>query len=151
MSISLDLQLAYVVPRTPDLASFQLWVDAALASYNKDFELTIRIVDTQESQSLNHQYRHKNAPTNVLSFPFDVPDGVELNLLGDLVICADVVLKEAQQQNKLIESHWAHMVIHGCLHLLGFDHIDDGEAEEMEALEINIMKKLGYPNPYLEI
>lgn len=151
MSITLDLQIAYEHSATPDLASFQLWVNTALGAYNKAFELTIRIVNNKESQQLNHQYRHKDSPTNVLSFPFEVPEGVELDLLGDLVICADVVLTEAQVQNKPIDSHWAHMVMHGCLHLLGYDHIDDNEAEEMEKIEINLMKTLGYSDPYLEI
>lgn len=151
MNITLDLQIAYQHSSTPKLQKFQQWVNAALVSYNKTFELTIRIVDNAESQQLNQQYRHKNSPTNVLSFPFEVPDGIELDLLGDLVICADILLTEAKTQNKSIESHWAHMVIHGCLHLLGYDHIDNTEAEEMENIEINLMKTLGYNNPYLEI
>ena len=151
MNITLDLQIAYAHIATPDNSQFQLWINTALAKYNKPFELTIRIVNKEESQQLNHQYRHKNSPTNVLSFPFEVPDGVELDLLGDLVICADVVVDEAQAQKKSLESHWAHMVLHGCLHLLGYDHIDDTEADEMEDLEINLMKTLGYSNPYIEI
>ena len=151
MNITLDLQIAYDHNTTPDASDFQLWVNTALGQYNKAFELTVRIVDKAESQQLNHQYRHKNSPTNVLSFPFEVPDGVELDLLGDLVICADIVEDEALAQKKSVESHWAHMVLHGCLHLLGYDHIDDIEAEEMENIEINLMKTLGYSNPYIEI
>jgi probable rRNA maturation factor len=105
-----------------------------------------------ESQELNHQYRGKNKPTNVLSFPFEIPEhlpeGVEIELLGDLIICAPVVEREAQEQNKALLAHWAHMTLHGCLHLLGYDHIEDKEAEEMESLEIEILQKMGFPNPY---
>lgn len=111
-------------------------------------ELSVRIVDEDESQALNLQYRGKDKPTNVLSFPCELPDGVELPLLGDLVICAQVVAKEALEQGKVLHAHWAHMVVHGTLHLLGYDHIEDGEAEEMEAIEIQVLLELGYPNPY---
>lgn len=149
--IVVDLQLATDDTDLPSQADFQLWVNTALAQYNKEFELTIRIVSITESQQLNLQYREKDKPTNVLSFPFDVPEGIELSLLGDLVICADVVKKEAIAQHKTLAEHWAHMVIHGCLHLLGFDHIDDDEAEEMESLEINLLDKLAYKNPYIEL
>ena len=103
--------------------------------------MTIRVVDTAESHSLNLTYRGKDKPTNVLSFPFEVPPGMEMSLLGDLVIC--------RQQGKPLEAHWAHMVVHGSLHLLGYDHIEDDEAEEMEALETEIMLALGYEDPYI--
>lgn len=146
--INLDLQIACQSTKLPTQHDFQLWVDAALVKYNKPFELTIRLVESAESQQLNKQYRHKDKPTNVLSFPFEVPEGIELDLLGDLIICVDVVETEAQQQHKTLNAHWAHMVVHGCLHLLGFDHIDDNEAEEMEALETDIIKKLGFSDPY---
>ena len=148
MSITLDLQVACKNSDLPSLQTFQLWVDTALAAYNKPFELTIRLVESEESQALNNQYRQKNKPTNVLSFPFEVPEGITLDLLGDLVICADVVNLEASQQNKLVENHWAHMVIHGCLHLLGYDHITDVEAEEMEAIEIAYLLSLQIADPY---
>jgi len=145
-----DLQNASSVKKLPEMALFQQWVDAALnAVTNKQFELTIRLVDSAESQQLNKQYRHKDKPTNVLSFPFEVPDGIELNLLGDLVICAPVVEEEAKAQNKTMINHWAHMVIHGCLHLLGYDHINDNDANEMETLEIKILADLNISNPYL--
>ncbi|SET55962.1 rRNA maturation RNase YbeY [Thalassotalea agarivorans] len=147
-TITLDIQRAINDDTLPTDDAFNQWAKAALAPYNKDFELTIRIVDVAESQQLNSQYRGKDKPTNVLSFPFEVPDGIELDLLGDLIICADVVSQEAKQQNKSLNAHWAHMVVHGCLHLLGFDHIEDAEAEEMEALEIDILAKLGFNNPY---
>jgi probable rRNA maturation factor len=149
VTISLDLQQACKAENLPTTAQFQLWVDSALDNYQKDFELTIRLVDVQESQALNLQYREKDKPTNVLSFPFEVPEGIELDLLGDLVICADIVAKEAKQQHKELHSHWAHMTIHGCLHLLGYDHIDDSEATEMEALETKLLKGLGISDPYL--
>ena len=148
MSITLDLQVVHPSENLPTAQEFQTWVDTALLPYNKPFELTIRIVANEESQQLNHQYRDKNKPTNVLSFPFEVPDGIELDLLGDLVIAADVVSQESIEQNKNLTAHWAHMVIHGCLHLLGFDHISDDEADEMESIEIQLLAKLGFKNPY---
>ncbi len=148
--IELDLQIACDNENIPNECSFKQWLDAALSQYNKPFELTIRVVTIDESQALNHQYRDKNKPTNVLSFPFEVPEGIELALIGDLVICAEVVEQEAKAQNKALTAHWAHMVIHGCLHLLGYDHIEDDEAQEMESLEIDILAKLGFNNPYTE-
>ncbi len=148
MSITLDLQNACTNSNIPTLAQFQQWVNASLLPQYDNTELTIRLVDIDESQQLNAQYRGKDKPTNVLSFPFEAPKGIELNLLGDLVICADIVETEAQQQTKAINAHWAHMVVHGCLHLLGYDHINDLDAEQMEALEIDILTKLGFNNPY---
>ena len=148
MTITLDLQLAYQPQNLPSSDDFQHWVNTALNTYQRDFELTIRIVDNNESQQLNKQYREKDKPTNVLSFPFEVPDGIEMDLLGDLVIAADVVSVEASEQQKTLSAHWAHMVIHGCLHLLGFDHITDDEAQEMESLEIKLLAQLGFKNPY---
>jgi len=158
MAHVIDLQLACEQSDLPnDLpsdAQFQLWVDTALAHVSnepqQDFELTIRLVNHEESQQLNRQYRGKDKPTNVLSFPFEVPEGVELNLLGDLIICIEVMKQEAQDQNKALFDHWAHLVIHGCLHLVGFDHISDSEALEMESIEIAVLAKLGIDNPYLE-
>jgi len=146
--IELDLQLACEAKNIPNQAQFELWVNTALKRFNKPFELTIRVVEISESQQLNHQYRHKDKPTNVLSFPFEVPEGIELNLLGDLVICANVVAQEALAQEKTLVAHWTHMVIHGCLHLLGYDHINDDDAKEMETLEIDILSQLNINNPY---
>jgi probable rRNA maturation factor len=147
----IDLQIASEHPRCPSPSQLKLWVESALQKASKydELELTIRIVDEKESQSLNKQYRGKDMPTNVLSFPFEAPAQIELNLLGDLVICAPTVSKEAHEQTKPEISHWAHMVVHGTLHLQGYDHIEDDEAEAMEALEIKILTTLGFPNPYL--
>lgn len=149
MSITLDLQLASTATALPTTAQFQQWLEAAVYPFQAEAEVTIRIVDIAESQQLNGQYRAKDKPTNVLSFPFQCPPGIELPLLGDLVICAAVVADEAAEQGKALEAHWAHMVIHGCLHLLGFDHINDDDASEMEAEEIQILQQLGIANPYL--
>ena len=111
-------------------------------------ELTVRLVDERESQQLNHEYRQKNKPTNVLSFPAELPDFVDLPLLGDLIICAPVVAKEAKEQHKVLSAHWAHMVIHGTLHLLGYDHIDENDATQMEAIETTILASMGIACPY---
>ncbi len=149
MAILLDLQLATEqtdnLPAEPD---FQHWLASAVSRFQQDAEVTIRLVDEQESHALNLEYRGKDKPTNVLSFPFEAPPGIELDLLGDLVICKQVVEKEAQEQNKPLPAHWAHMVVHGALHLLGYDHIDDEEAEEMESLETEIMQSMGFDDPY---
>lgn len=148
MTVIVDLQIASEANDIPTIEQFQQWAELALSPRKHDSELTIRIVDIAESQSLNAQYRGKDKPTNVLSFPFELPDGIELPLLGDLVICASVVAQEALDQQKKTSDHWAHMVIHGILHLLGYDHIDDTDAEEMETLEINLLAELDITNPY---
>lgn len=149
MSVTLDLQLACADSAgLPAEADFQRWLDAAILPFQQEAEVTVRVVDSAESHELNLTYRGKDKPTNVLSFPFECPPGIELPLLGDLVICRQVVEQEAQEQNKPLLAHWAHMVVHGSLHLLGYDHIEDDEAEEMEALEIEFLAALGYANPY---
>ncbi|BBL57154.1 rRNA maturation RNase YbeY [Methylomonas koyamae] len=145
----IDLQIA-TESVYPAAEQFQAWVDAALSDFQRDSEVTIRLVDTAESAELNSQYRHKSGPTNILSFPFEAPPGVELDLLGDLVICAPVLAREAAEQGKLPEHHWAHITVHGVLHLLGYDHIEEQDAEQMEALEIDILSRLNIANPYLE-
>ncbi|ALZ76190.1 rRNA maturation RNase YbeY [Rheinheimera sp. F8] len=149
MAIILDLQQASTATDLPTEAELQRVLEAAITPFQADAEVTIRIVDETESQQLNFDYREKDKPTNVLSFPFQCPPGIELPLLGDLVICAQVVAREAQEQQKTLQAHWAHMVVHGSLHLLGFDHINDADAEEMEAEEIQILQELGFANPYL--
>jgi probable rRNA maturation factor len=149
MSNLIDLQIACDAKELPSLELFQRWTESALTAVtDEEFELTIRLVTIEESQQLNSLYRQKDKPTNVLSFPFEVPEGIELNLLGDLVVCVQVVEKEAKEQNKRLFDHWAHMIIHGCLHLLGYDHINDADADEMEALEIKILAQLSIDNPY---
>ncbi|MCL1095654.1 rRNA maturation RNase YbeY [Shewanella kaireitica] len=149
-SVDLDLQVAVEGFELPSAQEMELWVKTALRDSMDQAELTIRIVDVAESQLLNSTYRGKDKPTNVLSFPFEAPPGIELSLLGDLVVCAAVVKQEAIDQNKPLNAHWAHMVVHGCLHLLGYDHIEDIEAEEMESLETQLIESLGYNNPYQE-
>lgn len=144
------LQIATRAKKIPSRYYLQRWACAALASQRKTAELTIRIVDSKESAKLNQTYRHKPGATNVLSFPFESPPGIALPLLGDLVICAPVVAAEAIAQNKPLLAHWAHMVVHGVLHLLGYDHVKKIDAEKMEKLEIKILAQLGYPNPYEE-
>ena len=144
----IDIQRVFESDSQPSDAQLELWVNTVLANSNEEFELTIRIVNETESAQLNETYRHKNGATNILSFPFEVPDEIELNLLGDLVICAPVLEREAQEQNKTLHNHWAHIVVHGMLHLLGYDHIDDTEAQEMEAKEIAFLQTLSIPNPY---
>lgn len=148
MPILLDLQIAVDDFSGPAEADFQCWADIAMQNPAGEWDLTIRVVDEAEITELNDTYRHKNKATNVLSFPFEPPPGIEIPLLGDLVICASVVEQEATEQGKSSRAHWAHMVIHGMLHLQGFDHVVDEEAEEMENLETDLLHQLGYPAPY---
>jgi probable rRNA maturation factor len=147
-----QVHLGYAVPRggLPSPVSFRRWVAAALhgVKRRKPAELAIRIVDAEEGRALNRDYRGKDYATNVLSFPAELPPGVALPLIGDLAICAPVVLREAAEQGKLARDHWAHLTVHGVLHLLGYDHIEDGEAEAMEALETRILAGLGIADPY---
>ena len=149
MNVEVDIQRATDAPDQPDDDSLMRWAALALRDHPGK-ELTIRLVDAEESQSLNNDYRDKNYPTNVLSFPADLPPELNIPLLGDLVICVPVVNREAVEQGKAREAHWAHMVIHGCLHLLGHDHIDDTEAEVMEHLERQLLAELDIADPYLE-
>jgi len=146
----IDLQIACEQETgLPTAEQIEQWATAAEQPQRDEVEMTVRIVDEAESHELNLNYRGKDRPTNVLSFPFECPDEVELPLLGDLVICRQVVEREAQEQDKPVMAHWAHMVVHGSLHLLGYDHIEDDEAEEMESLETQIMTELGFADPYL--
>lgn len=148
----LDIQSIFASDGQPGREQFQLWVDSALEDVSDDAEIVIRIVDEQESAALNEQYRNKPGPTNILSFPFEAPDiaGIELNLLGDLVICAPVLEKEAREQHKNLADHWAHIVVHGIFHLLGYDHIGDDDADMMERKEIAVLDKLNISNPYID-
>ena len=147
-----QVAVGYALPRAglPASASFRRWVEAALrgARRRKPAELAIRIVDIDEGRALNRDYRGKDYPTNVLSFPAELPPGVALPLIGDLAICAPVVRREAVEQGKRERDHWAHLTIHGVLHLLGYDHVQETDAETMEALETQILASLGIADPY---
>ncbi|AZT84612.1 rRNA maturation RNase YbeY [Marinobacter sp. NP-4(2019)] len=145
--LTVDLQQVYDASGIPVAERLEQWAQCAWLGDTAS-EVTIRIVDSDESAELNGQYRGKNGPTNVLSFPFEAPAGITVPLVGDLIICAPVVEKEAKDQHKELEAHWAHMVVHGMLHLQGYDHIEDDDAEVMEALEVRLLQQLGYGNPY---
>ncbi|ETN91916.1 Endoribonuclease YbeY [Gammaproteobacteria bacterium MOLA455] len=148
MNLSIDIQKVCASEDSPDEDSIKRWVSAAIRDERDECELSIRIVDEQESADFNQRYRGKNGATNVLSFPFDAVTPEPLPILGDLVICAPVLVREASEQDKTITAHWAHIVIHGVLHLLGYDHIEDQDAEQMESLETEIMLVLDFPPPY---
>ncbi|GGC79708.1 MULTISPECIES: rRNA maturation RNase YbeY [Vreelandella] len=148
--IVIDRQAAIDEPLLPSLEQLTHWVGCVFSRHPDDdrLELTIRFVDEEESQALNSDYRGKDKPTNVLSFPFENPPGITLPLLGDLIICHAVVAQEADEQQKPLAHHYAHMVVHGTLHLMGYDHIDEQEAEEMEQLERELLATLNIPDPY---
>lgn len=152
MSAEVEVQFVVQAEGVPPLSAFHHWVEAATADLQTDVQLTIRIVDELESRTLNHRFRGRDKPTNVLSFPFEAPPGVPLeeigNHLGDLVICAPVVRQEAGEQGKTQAEHWAHMVVHGVLHLRGFDHQADSDAEAMEQRERQLLAGLGFADPY---
>lgn len=156
-SHNIEIQRVFKSVGQPDRRQVVKWINTALEESDQSYACVIRIVDEQESAELNERYRHKQGPTNVLSFPFEWPEGLAVAeeeegvLLGDLVICAPVVEREAVEQHKQLADHWAHMIIHGLLHLLGYDHIEENEAEEMEAKEIAILNKLQIENPYIEV
>lgn len=134
----------------PSIEQFNTWVNTAIEHHGDFFQVSIEVVDKSTSQDLNNTYREKDHPTNVLSFPLELPEFVKEDLIGDLAICAEVVEEEAKQQNKTLQNHWAHLTIHGTLHLLGYDHIEDEEAKIMENLEIELLSNLGIANPYVD-
>ncbi len=148
--IQFDVSVSYGLSRTglPSAQSFKKWAAAAVKGRIRKADLAIRIVDNKEGCALNRHYRGKDYATNVLSFPADLPEGVTVPLLGDLVICAPVVAKEAKEQGKLLAAHYAHLTVHGVLHLLGLDHEDEREALAMEQIERDILADLGYSDPY---
>jgi probable rRNA maturation factor len=150
--VQLDLSVSYALPRKglPSSVSFRRWVEAALESRVRRADLAIRVVDEREGCALNRHYRGKDYATNVLSFPAELPEGVKLPVLGDIVICAPVVAREAHEQGKELAAHYAHLTVHGVLHLLGWDHENTREAEAMEALERQVLDSLGFADPYLE-
>lgn len=149
----IDLQNPYDYQDIPNPFVMQCWIDATLAGRDEPAEVCLRVVDAVEMQSLNAQYRQKDQVTNVLSFPFEWPEEISTSqpLLGDIIICAPQVALEATAQDKTIEQHWAHLFIHSLLHLLGYDHICDQDAQVMESLEIRLLTQLGYPNPYEDV
>ena len=150
MSLSLDLQIVTEDDNLPDEASLRRWAEAALEGRRERAEITIRLVGEAEGRALNRQFRGGKRATNVLSFPYHAPAVVVSELLGDLVICAPVVKAEAAEQGKAPMAHWAYMVVHGVLHLLGYDHQREDEAGEMERVETALMSQLGFPDPYRE-
>ncbi len=144
--VTVQVQQAASGPDIPDNDQFQQWAAAIDATVEQ--EVSIRIVDEAESAALNQQYRKKPQATNVLAFPADIPPEVDLPFIGDIVICAPIVAKQAAEQGKSLLSHWAHLTLHGILHLQGYDHLDDADAKNMENIEIQLMSKLGFSNPY---
>lgn len=148
MSLQLEVQRASQLTDLPGDEQLNHWATAAVSDTDLAQDLVIRIVDEEESADLNGRYRDKQYATNVLSFPSDIPEEIGEPALGDLVVCAPVVRHEAVEQGKSEAAHWAHMVVHGVLHLRGYDHIEDAEAEKMEALETAILSRLGFADPY---
>jgi probable rRNA maturation factor len=152
MSVIIELMNDSGINPVPGASEFQRWGDAVLAaldSAESNLEIGIRLVNEAESAELNRHYRHKQGPTNVLSFSYtDIPEQAGSKLLGDLAICTQVVQREAIEQAKSLQAHWAHMTVHGFLHLLGYDHQEETAAEQMESLEAAILGNLGYANPY---
>jgi probable rRNA maturation factor len=146
--VEIDVEDVSGTPGSPSEAEFRRWAAAAFADRRIEAEVSIRIVGETEGAELNARYRGKTGPTNVLSFPAELPAGVPLPTVGDLVICAPVVTREAHAQGKQPSAHWAHLTVHGCLHLIGYDHEQEAEAAEMEALETDILARLGFPDPY---
>ena len=155
MNVTIDLMNACADASTPEASDFQHWTEATLDAVAASghhlpdsLELSIRVVDETESAALNETWRHKQGPTNILSFPFAGFQGTDVNLLGDLAICAPLVAREAAEQDKTETAHWAHLTVHGVLHLNGYDHEEDHKALQMETLETSILQGLGYPDPY---
>ncbi len=148
--IDIDIALEEPEPELPKLEIIEQWMRHTISKFQNNAEISLRVVDHKEMQALNNRYRHKDSPTNVLAFPADLPKGVQLehHLLGDIVIASDIVKKEASEQNKSYHAHFAHMVVHGILHLLGFDHKNNQEAEIMENHEVKILHDLNFANPY---
>ncbi|MGI9213106.1 MAG: rRNA maturation RNase YbeY [Methylococcaceae bacterium] len=147
----LTFQLASASPHIPAADLLKAWAEAAHPSAPAKTEVVLRIVAAAESARLNQTYRHKPGPTNVLSFPFEAPPGVPVEILGDIIICAELVEREASEQGKSLMAHWAHLVVHGLLHLQGYDHQTEAEAWVMEQKEIAILDTLGFSNPYEEV
>ena len=150
MNYYIDIQHASEEPLPVTTETLRNWATFALAPYRDAGELTLRFVDTEEMTHLNHTYRKKNSATNVLAFPATYPTGIELEfpLLGDVIICPAVLKLESISLEKPLTAHWAHIVIHGVLHLLGYDHIKDEDADIMQSIETQLLNELGFDNPY---
>lgn len=150
MGLRIDVQVSSGRSGLPSVPKLRHWARTALAGRRREAEVSIRIVDAAESRALNLRYRGKDRPTNVLAFPADLPAELQVALLGDLVICKEVVEAEARAQGKPADAHWAHMVVHGVLHLIGYDHQEPEAAQAMESAEAEILAALGWPDPYRE-
>ena len=154
MTVTVEMSVSEDINQDDDdvplLPQFEVWANQACLD-DADTLTSIQILSMDEMQALNREFSGKDKPTNVLSFPMQLPEPVELNLLGDLALCAEVINSEAKQQHKKREAHWAHMVVHGMLHLQSYDHVTEADAETMESLEVQILDKLGYDNPYQTI
>ncbi len=150
MNSELEIQIASKEKHLPSEGALRQWAQIALEQDGADAGVVIRIVDEEESRRLNDKYRDRDKPTNVLSFPFEAPPGVPVNHIGDLVVCAPLVSAQAIAQGKPLEHHWAHMIVHGILHLRGYDHMTEEDAERMESLERNLLQSMGIPDPYSE-
>jgi probable rRNA maturation factor len=151
MTLAVEVQIAAADASLPSQRQLSDWALAAWQEEGvRDAEVVVRVTDEAESRRLNHEFRGRDNATNVLSFPFDPVPEIDLNHVGDLVICAPVVAREAVEQGKQADAHWAHMVVHGMLHLQGYDHETDEQAAEMETLETQVLTGLGYPAPYAE-
>ena len=148
MSTGVAVQRACAASGVPPPAKLVQWAEAALAGRSEGTQMTVRVVDEEEGAELNERYRRRTGPTNVLAFPFDAPELPSLRILGDVVVCAPVAAREAREHAKRLDAHWAHLVVHGTLHLLGYDHDRSETANEMEAAEREILGRLGYPDPY---
>ena len=151
MRNNVEVQIVSDLNSVPESLKLVHWAECVLDGRIEHVEMAIRVVDLKESADLNERFRKKPGPTNVLSFVCEPIDGIPINLLGDLVICAPVVEREADEQSKSTEAHWAHMVVHGVLHLLGYDHADAVQAIEMEAEEKKLLDLFGFANPYQEV
>ena len=151
MTSTIHIEDASGADEVPDPTTMRGWIEAALTHEKREgAELSLRLVNEAEITALNSQFRNKSKPTNVLSFPAQLPAGVDIPLLGDIAVCAQIVAEEARDQHKSLPAHWAHILVHGTLHLLGYDHIDDADANEMETMETTIITQLGFPPPYKE-
>ena len=148
MSFGVSVQRACAASEVPPSAKLVQWAEATLAGRSEGAQMTVRVVDEAEGAALNERYRRRAGATNVLAFAFDAPELPSLRILGDIVVCAPVVAREAREHSKRLDAHWAHLVVHGTLHLLGYGHDEPRSAREMEAIERAILDRLGYPDPY---